>query len=298
MSQTTTNQPPRRPRPEVTLHRQAPLVPQHEFFHIDRILVPEAEHLAPLRKHKVIAVLPAYNAAKTLAATLADIPVGAVDEVLLVDDGSQDNTVALAREMGLKVIVHERNKGYGGNQKTCYRYALEHGADIVVMIHPDYQYDSRIIPHAVAFIELGICDVVLGSRIRSRREALACGMPWWKYVSNRALTIFENCMLGQNLGDFHSGFRVYRRDVLERIPFEHNSDDFVFDTQFLVQAVHFGFRLGDVPVPVRYFDEASSINFRRSLKYGLETVWTVCRWYLHRLWLWRSRLFQPAQRGA
>jgi glycosyltransferase involved in cell wall biosynthesis len=217
-----------------------------------------------------------------------------VDEILLVDDGSTDDTVALAREMGLTVIVHDKNTGYGGNQKTCYRYALEHGADVVVMIHPDYQYDSRVIPHAIAFIELGICDVVLGSRVRSREEALHGGMPWWKYLANRALTGFENMALGQNLGDFHSGFRVYRREVLEKVPFERNSDDFVFDTQFLVQAVQLGVRLGDVPVPVRYFKEASSINFKRSLRYGLTTVGVVGSYWLHRLGLRRSRLFKDA----
>jgi glycosyltransferase involved in cell wall biosynthesis len=271
------------------LLKSPPLEPFREFFHVERILVPEGD--GPKREHKVLAVMPAYNAEKTLAATLADIPVGAVDEVLLVDDGSKDNTVAVAREMGLTVIEHPKNRGYGGNQKTCYRYALEHGADIVVMIHPDYQYDSRVIPHAVGIIELGICDVVLGSRVRSRAEAVGSGMPWWKYIANRGLTAFENMALGQNLGDFHSGFRVYRREVLETIPFEDNSEDFVFDTQFLVQAVHYGFRLGDVPVPVRYFREASSINFQRSLKYGLSTVATVGRWHLHRLGL-RSKLFR------
>ena len=275
-----------------TLLAAPPLQPtRQEFFHVDRVLVPEADH-APKRTHKIIAVMPAYNAERTLAATVADFPVGSVDEVLLVDDGSTDNTVGVARDMGLTVIQHEKNTGYGGNQKSCYRYALDHGADIVVMIHPDYQYDSRVIPHAVGIIELGICDVVLGSRIRSRREALDCKMPWWKYINNRLLTAFENVAMGQNLGDFHSGFRVYRRAVLEKIPFERNSDDFVFDTQFLAQAVHFGFRLGDIPVPVRYFDEASSINFRRSLKYGISTVGTVGRYWLHRTRLWRSDLFR------
>jgi glycosyltransferase involved in cell wall biosynthesis len=273
-----------------TLLARPPLEPHHEIFHVDRILVPEGA--APRRRHKIIAVLPAYNAETTLAATLADVPVGAVDEVLLVDDCSTDRTAEVARAMGLTVIRHERNLGYGGNQKTCYRYALDHGADVVVMIHPDYQYDSRVIPHAVGVVELGICDVVLGSRVRSRRETIASGMPWWKYLSNRALTAFENCALGQNLGDFHSGFRVYRREVLERIPFERNSDDFVFDTQFLVQAVHLGFRLGDIPVPVRYFNEASSINFRRSVKYGLGTLGTVARYWLHHARLWRSPLFR------
>ncbi|HEY1187064.1 MAG TPA: glycosyltransferase family 2 protein [Gemmata sp.] len=277
-----------------TLLAEPPLNPVHEIFHVDRILKPD--ELTPPRRHKIIAVLPAYNAEKTLAATIADFPPGSVDEILLVDDGSKDNTVAIAREMGLTVIVHEKNTGYGGNQKTCYKYCLEHGADIVVMIHPDYQYDARVIPHAVGMIELGICDVILGNRVRSRAEALKCGMPWWKYVSNRGLTAFENLFLGQNLGEFHSGFRVYRRNVLETLPFERNSDDFVFDTQFLVQAVHFGFRLGDIPVPVRYFDEASQINFRRSTKYGIQTLTTVSGYWMNKLRLWRSDLFKPKDR--
>jgi glycosyltransferase involved in cell wall biosynthesis len=279
-----------------TLLTEPPLRPSHEVFRVERILDPDDRPAK--REHRVIAVLPAYNAERTLAATLADFPPGCVDDILLVDDGSTDNTVRVAREMGLTVISHPENRGYGGNQKTCYEYALEHGADVVVMIHPDYQYDARVIPHAVSLIELGICDVVLGSRIRSRQEALRCGMPWWKYFSNRFLTFVENVALGQNLGDFHSGFRVYRRSVLETIPFEWNSDDFVFDTQFLAQAVHFGFRLGDLPVPVRYFAEASSINFRRSTVYGVRTLWTMARFWLHRLWLWRSGLFRhKGQKG-
>jgi glycosyltransferase involved in cell wall biosynthesis len=270
---------------------------RHEAFRVERIVSPEPGDL-PRRRSKVIAVMPAYNAEATLAATLADVPAGSVDEIILVDDGSRDRTVEVARAMGLTVLVHPANRGYGGNQKTCYRTALEHGADVVVMIHPDYQYDSRVIPHAVGFIELGICDVVLGSRIRSRAEALAGGMPVWKYVANRFLTGVENLALGQNLGDFHSGFRVYRRSVLERVPFENNSDDFVFDTQFLVQAVRFGFRLGDIPVPVRYFDEASSINFRRSVVYGLSTLGTVGTYWLDRLRLYRSPLFRPKAPAA
>jgi len=269
--------------------------PRHEFFHVERILTPEAA--APRRRSKVVAVLPAYNAERTLAATLADIPAGSVDELLLVDDGSTDRTVQVARDMGLTVIAHGENRGYGGNQKTCYRHALARGADVVVMIHPDYQYDSRVIPHAAGFLELGICDVVLGSRIRSRAEARAGGMPRYKYLGNRVLTALENVALGQNLGDFHSGFRAYRRAVLERVPFERNSDDFVFDTQLLVQAVHFGFRLGDVPVPVRYFKEASSINFGRSVRYGLGTLATVGRYWLHRLGVWRSPLFAGRGEG-
>ena len=237
--------------------------------------------------------MPAYNAAATLRKTVTDIPAGCVDEIILVDDCSRDDTVKIARELGLTVIEHEKNLGYGGNQKTCYRYALQAGAEFVVMIHPDYQYDSRVIPLAVQFLRLGICDVVLGSRIRTRREALDGGMPRYKYLANRLLTFFENVSLGQNLGDFHTGFRAYRREVLETIPWERNSDNFVFDSQFLAQAVHFGFKLGDIPVPVRYFQEASSINFVRSVKYGLSTLSVVMRFWLHRLRLWRSDLFRP-----
>jgi glycosyltransferase involved in cell wall biosynthesis len=242
-------------------------------------------------RSRVMAVMPAYNAALTLERTVADIPPGSVHDILLVDDGSQDDTVALARGLGIRVIQHPQNRGYGANQKTCYRAALETDADIVVMIHPDYQYDSRVIPQLVALIELGICDVMLGSRIRTRGEALRGGMPVWKYLANRALTMVENMALGQNLGDFHSGLRAYRREVLETIPFLANSDDFVFDSQFLVQCVHFGYRLGDVPVPVRYFAEASSIDFRRSVRYGLGTLRVLGQYWRQRLRLGRVTLF-------
>ncbi len=244
---------------------------------------------------RTIAIMPAYNAAATLERTVADIPSGAVDEIILVDDCSRDNTVEIARRLGLTVITHEKNSGYGGNQKTCYRHALERGAEFIVMIHPDYQYDSRVIAVAVEILKLGICDVILGSRIRTRREALDGGMPKWKYVANRGLTTCENIALGQNLGDFHSGFRAYRRDVLETIPFERNSDDFVFDSQFLAQAVHFGFKLGDIPVPVRYFDEASSINFGRSVTYGLRTLQVLWQFWLHHMGVWRNPLFQKRE---
>ena len=241
---------------------------------------------------KTVAVMPAYNAAATLRRTVSDIPDGCVDEVILVDDCSRDNTVEIARELGLTVIEHEHNLGYGGNQKTCYRHALDTDADIVVMIHPDYQYDSRVIPVAVEIIRLGICDCIMGSRIRTRRETLDGGMPLYKYFSNRFLTIIENVALGQNLGDFHSGFRAFSREVLETIPFDRNSDDFVFDTQFLAQVVHFGFKLGDIPVPVRYFEEASSINFRRSTRYGLLTLATMMSFWLNRLGIRRSPLYR------
>lgn len=246
---------------------------------------------------KVIAVMPAYNAGTTLEKTYRDIPPGSVDEVIVVDDASRDSTVEIARALGLPVIVHPRNRGYGANQKTCYDEALRRGADIVVMIHPDYQYDSRLTSLLTGFIEAGVCDVILGSRIRTRREALGSGMPVYKYIANRVLTLVENVVLGQNLGECHSGFRAYSRRVLETIPYHANSDDFVFDSQFLVQAVHFGFRLGDVPVPVRYMPEASSINFRRSVTYGLGTLWTLVRYLLHRIGLRRDPLFVARARS-
>ncbi|WP_390457331.1 glycosyltransferase family 2 protein [Planctomicrobium piriforme] len=246
-------------------------------------------------RRRTVAVMPAYNAARTLARTVADIPENVVDEIILVDDCSSDNTWEVAEKLGLTVIRHERNGGYGANQKTCYQHALDRGAEVVVMIHPDYQYDSRVVGAAVEFLKLGICDVVLGSRIRTRREALQGGMPAYKYVCNRILTTIENVALGQNLGDFHSGFRAYSREVLLKIPFQRNSNDFVFDSQFLAQAVHFGFRIGDVPVPVRYFDEASSINFRRSVTYGCATLKVLADYYLHRSGVRKSRLFQSAE---
>ena len=199
----------------------------------------------------------------------------------------------MARRLGLTVIQHERNLGYGGNQKTCYREALARNADVIIMIHPDYQYDSRLVPHLVGLLRTGHCDVVLGNRIRTRREARAGGMPAYKYFANRILTIIENLWMGQNLGECHSGMRGYRRQVLETIPWQGNSDDFVFDSQFLVQAVHFGFRIGDIPVPVRYMKEASSISFRRSVTYGLGTLGVLAQWTLHRLGLARSPLFDP-----
>ena len=241
---------------------------------------------------KTIVVMPAYNAASTIEATVRDIPEGSVDEIILVDDVSRDNTVEIARSLGLTVIEHKENRGYGGNQKTCYDEALKRGADIVIMIHPDYQYDSRLAPYIVGFLESGICDVILGNRIRTRQEALESGMPMYKYLSNRMLTIVENLLTGQNLGEWHTGYRAYTAEVLRTIPYHKNSDDFVFDSQFLVQAVYFGFRVGDVPVPVRYMAEASSINFRRSVTYGLRTLETVAQYYLARAGLIRPAIFR------
>ena len=249
------------------------------------------------RRGKVVLVMPAYNAAGTLRQTWADIPVGYVDEHILVDDASRDETVAIARSLGIRVLEHERNRGYGGNQKTCYREALVRGADIVIMLHPDYQYDPRLVPMMILPLQLGILDVMLGSRVRTRRECLDSGMPAYKYLGNRMLTLIENIALGQNMGEFHSGFRAYRREVLETLPFERFSDDFVFDSQFLVSAVDAGFRLGEIPVPVRYMPEASSIGFRRSVRYGLGTLGAVGQFLLKRLGLPPAPIFsEPASR--
>jgi len=228
-----------------------------------------------LERPKVMVVMPAYNAEKTLERTVTEIPENVVDYILLVDDFSTDNTVALAKSLGVEVIAHKKNMGYGANQKTCYDRSLETDAGIIIMLHPDYQYDSRLIPGFIEFIQTGVCDFMLGNRIRTRQEAMNNGMPFWKYFSNRALTVFENIALGQNLGECHSGFRIFRRKLIETIPYHHNSNDFVFDTQFLIQAVYFGFKVGDAPVPVRYFKDASSINFFRSMKYGLFTLEAV-----------------------
>lgn len=246
---------------------------------------------------KTIIIMPAYNAETTVERTVRDLPLGSYDEIILVDDCSKDRTVEIAERLGLTVIRHQVNRGYGGNQKTCLDAALSHGADYIVMIHPDYQYDPRLVPYIVGFLQMGICDVVLGNRVRTRREAIASGMPVVKYVANRFLTIVENIMLGQNLGEWHTGYRAFTRRVAEIIPYDRNSDDFVFDSQFLAQAVNFGFRIGDVPVPCRYMPEASSINLWRSTKYGLQTLGVVTRYWLHRLHLVKCKLFQ-AREGA
>lgn len=232
---------------------------------------------------KVIIVLPALNAESTLEKTINDIPKDMVDEIILVDDGSTDNTVKLARELGLEVHVHHKNMGYGANQKTCYKIALEKGADIIVMLHPDYQYDPKIIKYLVSFIEEDYCDVMLGSRIRSRKEALSGGMPLYKYFSNRFLTFCENVLSGYNLSEWHTGMRAYKKEVLENIDFKKNSNDFVFDSQVLFQIIEKDYRIGDIPVPVRYHREASSINFKRSLKYGLLTLLIAIKFFLKNL---------------
>ncbi|MFA5023713.1 MAG: glycosyltransferase family 2 protein [Patescibacteria group bacterium] len=234
------------------------------------------------QQQKIIVVLPAYNAAATLEMTVRDIPE-MVDEIILVDDKSHDETVAVARRLGLFVFQHEKNGGYGANQKTCYRLALEHGADIIVMIHPDYQYDPKLVKYFAAFIGDGYFDVMLGTRVRSRRETLTGGMPRYKYLANRALTAWENLVSGYNLSEWHTGMRAYKKEVLEKINWFKNSDDFVFDSQVLFQIVARHYRIGEVPTPVRYFKEASSINFWRSLKYGLATVGVSLKYLFRQL---------------
>jgi glycosyltransferase involved in cell wall biosynthesis len=231
---------------------------------------------------KKIIVLPAYNAAKTLEETIRSLPPATFDEILLVDDCSSDGTFELARRLGLRAERHPANRGYGGNQKTCYALALERGADIVVMLHPDYQYDPRVIPFMTGIIEAGVCDIVLGNRIRTRAEALAGGMPVYKYLSNRFLTGLQNLAAGQNLGEWHSGLRAYSRAALERVNWRANSDSFVFDAQFLFEAAFKGLRIGDIPVPARYFPEASSIGFGPSVAYGLGVLRAAGEFLLNR----------------
>jgi glycosyltransferase involved in cell wall biosynthesis len=243
-------------------------------------------------KSKVIIVMPAYNAAATLEKAVKDIPQGFADEIILVDDSSQDDTVRIAKSLGLRVFVHDGNRGYGANQKTCYDEALRRGAEVVIMIHPDYQYDSSLAPLFADIIEKGVCDIILGSRVRTRKECLDSGMPLYKYISNRFLTILENLITGQNLSEWHTGYRAYGRKVLEHIPYHKNSDGFVFDAQFLIQAAYFGFRMGDLPVPCRYMREASSINLSRSIVYGLGTVKTLFQLILQRLHLMKLGLFR------
>ncbi len=245
------------------------------------------------RKPRVVIVMPAYNAAKTVEKTHGDLPKDVVDKVILVDDASQDDTADIARRLGIDTIVHVQNKGYGGNQKTCYLEALSAGADIVVMVHPDNQYDATSIPRMIRPIVEGEADLVLGSRLLDGREAaLRGGMPVWKYVSNRFLTLTENVCLGTNLSEAHTGLRAYSRRLLTTIPFLLNSDDFVFDSEVIAQTVAFGFRIAEVPVPTRYFPEASSVNFRRSVIYGVSTLNVSRKFVLNKLGVRRYPIFR------
>jgi glycosyltransferase involved in cell wall biosynthesis len=239
---------------------------------------------------RIVIVLPAYNAAKTLEQTYADIPKDKVAKVILVDDVSQDQTVEIAKALGLSVVIHIQNRGYGGNQKTCYYEALKEGADVVVMLHPDHQYDSKLVPELVHPILSGEADMVMGSRILNG-GALKGGMPFWKFLANRVLTTAENIVYGKKLTDCHSGFRAYSRRFLTTVPFLLNSDDFVFDSQMIAQAVYLQFKIAEIPVQARYFPEASSVNFKVSTIYGINTCGVMLRFLLQKLGLVHSRIF-------
>jgi glycosyltransferase involved in cell wall biosynthesis len=244
-----------------------------------------------VRGKKVVVVMPAYNAEKTLRQTLDEVPFDVVDEVVLVDDGSRDATVELAKALGIhRVIKHEKNRGYGGNQKTCYAEALKAGADVVVMLHPDYQYTPRLIEAMVYPIAYGLFPVMLGSRILGK-GALQGGMPMYKYVANRLLTFVQNVLMNQKLAEYHTGYRAFSREILEHCPLEENSDDFVFDNQMLAQIAYAGYTIGEVTCPTKYFEEASSINFRRSVTYGLGVLKTAAVFRLNKWGLIKSKIF-------
>ncbi|HXZ32535.1 MAG TPA: glycosyltransferase family 2 protein [Terriglobales bacterium] len=242
---------------------------------------------------RIAVVLPAYNAAKTLEATVHELPE-LVDTTILVDDHSSDPTIEVARRLGLRFFVHDRNYGYGRNQQTCYREALSSGADVVIMVHPDYQYTPLLVTAMASMVAYDVYDVVLGSRIiGGHANAISGGMPLWKYAANRLLTAFENFVLRVKLSEYHTGYRAFSRKVLSSLPLLENSDDFVFDNQMLAQCVHFGYRIGEVSCPTKYFEEASSINFRRSVKYGLGVVATTLQFALQKLGIARFRIFSP-----
>lgn len=243
-----------------------------------------------LNGKRIMVVMPAYHAARTIESTWRGLPHDIVDRVLLVDDASHDETAEVARSFGIDVLLHETNRGYGANQKTCYLAALEDGADIIVMLHPDYQYEPRLLTAMAAMIESEVYDMVLGSRIIGG-GALRGGMPLWKYIANRGLTAFQNLLLGAKFSEYHSGYRAYSREVLETLNWKNNSDDFVFDNQFLVQGIIAGFRMGEISVPTKYFEDASSINFKRSVRYGFGVLFTSFSGLLKRLGLGRSSLF-------
>jgi glycosyltransferase involved in cell wall biosynthesis len=243
-----------------------------------------------LNGKRIIVVMPAYNAARTLEQTYRELPFDVVDEVLLVDDGSKDTTVELSRSLGLTTFLHEKNLGYGKNQKTCYREALKRGADIVVMVHPDYQYSPKLVTPIVGMIASEEYDVVLASRILGN-GALKGGMPRYKYVANRFLTLFQNLMIGQKLSEYHTGYRAFARQVLEALPLEENTNDFLFDNEVLTQVVYFNFRIGEISCPTRYFEAASSINFSRSVEYGLGVLLTSFKFRLQRMRFGSFRIF-------
>jgi glycosyltransferase involved in cell wall biosynthesis len=244
---------------------------------------------------KIVVVMPAYNAARTIERTYAEIPLDLVDEVVLTDDASRDETVEIAKRLGLRTLVHERNRGYGGNQKTCYGEALRLGADVVVMLHPDYQYSPKLIAAMVGLITDGPFDVVLGSRVLGGR-ARRGGMPLYKYVSNRALTAAQNLLCSAKLSEYHTGYRAFSRQVLEVLPLLENSEDFVFDNQMLAQILYANFEIGEISCPAAYFDEASSINFRRSVTYGLGVLGVSLQYFLQRRGWASFPIFSPSGR--
>ncbi len=243
-----------------------------------------------VQNKKVIVVMPAYNAAKTLVTTYNEIPFDIVDEVLLVDDASTDETAKIAKELNIKLIIHSSNLGYGGNQKTCYNEAIKAGGDIIIMLHPDYQYTPKLIGAMAYLLNSDEFDIVLGSRILGGKSRIG-GMPLYKYISNRALTLMQNILMGAKLSEYHTGYRAYTKQVLETIPWKNNSDDFVFDNQFLSQAIYADFRIGEITCPTRYFKEASSINFARSVKYGLGCLKTAMLFRLQKIGLVKTKLF-------
>lgn len=236
--------------------------------------------------------MPAYNAEKTVKSTYEDLPKDLIFEVILVDDASIDKTVKIAKKLGITVYIHNQNKGYGGNQKTCYDLALKQDPDIVVMVHPDYQYDAKLTGVLCEPIVNGRADIMLGSRVQTRNQVLAGGMPLYKYFANRLLTLVENLAMGLNLSEYHTGFRAYDAHVLRKIPYHRFSDDFIFDQQILISALSYGFNISEIPVPCKYFKEASSINFKRSLKYGLGILLTVSSYLLNQLGLIKSPIFK------
>jgi glycosyltransferase involved in cell wall biosynthesis len=237
-----------------------------------------------LNGNKIIVVMPAYNAEKTLEKTYDDLPKdGIIDDIILVDDFSSDKTVEIAKRLGLKVIVHDKNKGYGANQKTCYKEALKDGADIIVMLHPDYQYSPKLVTAMAAMIASGDYDIVLASRIIGKSNALTAGMPLYKYISNRFLTYFENFVLNLKMSEYHSGYRAFSKELLLSVPFEKNSDDFIFDNQIIAQSHLSGFRIGEISCPTRYETDSSSIGFLRSVKYGLGVLNTAAQYTLCKL---------------
>jgi glycosyltransferase involved in cell wall biosynthesis len=241
---------------------------------------------------KVVLVMPAYNAAKTLENTYRDIPHEFISQIILVDDSSQDNTVEKARSLGIKTIQHPHNKGYGGNQKTCYREALKEDANIIVMLHPDYQYTPKLLPAMISPIASGLYDCMLGSRILGK-GALQGGMPIYKYIANRFLTLIQNILVDEKLSEYHTGYRAFSRNVLERLPLDENSDDFIFDNQMLCQIIHAGFKIGEVTCPTRYESDSSSINFLRSCKYGLGVIKCSLEVLLHRTNIRTSPMLAP-----